>query len=193
MTKVRFHGPIAGFSGAMDEMVFADTKKKNRTVAYMKKHYPPSEAQLAQRERFAECARRAEAALTDPATYAFYAAIAKEKDSTPQLVAFNDFLVQPSFKPLDLRKYKGQVGDIITIRAVDDIGLTGVQVTLVHNDGRQIEQGQAVQDGLRSGYWTYTATTPVPLGSDIFIELVGYDHAGTEARLTESPRVGEDQ
>ena len=38
MTKVRFHGPIAGFSGAMGEMVFADNEGKGWTVAYMKKH-----------------------------------------------------------------------------------------------------------------------------------------------------------
>ena len=193
MTKVRFHGPIAGFSGAMDEMVFADTKKKNRTVAYMKKNYPPTEAQLAHRARFAECARRAKAALTDPATYAFYAAIAQEKDSTPQLVALTDFLVEPSFKPLNLIQYKGQVGDRITIQAVDDIGLADVEVTLVANDGRQIEKGKAIEDGIRSGFWNYTATAPVALGSDIFVEVVGYDHAGTRAKLTESPRVGEDE
>jgi hypothetical protein len=48
MTKVRFHGPIAGFSGAMGEMVFADNEGKGWTVAYMKKHHPLSEAQLMQ-------------------------------------------------------------------------------------------------------------------------------------------------
>jgi hypothetical protein len=192
MTKVRFHGPVAGFSGAMGEMVFADLEKKNRTVAYMKKHYPPTQAQLDHRARFAECARLAEAALTDPATYAFYAAIAKEKDSTPQIVALTDFLVRPTIKPLNLSKYKGQVGDIITIRATDDIGLADLDVALIANDGTPIEQGKAIEQGTGTGTWIYTATQPVPLGTDIFIEVVGVDHAGTEAKLTESPRVGED-
>ena len=190
MTKVRFHGPIAGFSGAMDEMVFTDTKKKNRTVAYMKKHHPPTQAQLDHRARFAECARRAEALLTDPAAYAFYAAIAKEKDSTPQIVALTDFMVQPSFKPLNLSGYQGQVGDKISIRAEDDLGLADVDVKIVAQDGTPIEQGKATEDGVGTGYWTYTATQPVALGTDIFIELNGVDHAGNKAQMTENPTVG---
>ena len=57
---------------------------------------------------------------------------------------------------------------------------------------RQIETGRAVEDGIRSGTWIYRATAAVPLGADIFIELVGYDHAGQRTQHTESPRVGED-
>ena len=169
MTKVRFHGPIAGFSGAMDEMVFADTKKKNRTVAYMKKNYAPTEAQLNHRAHFKNAVLRAQAALADPATYAFYAAIAEGKDSTAHIVALTDFLVAPTIKPLNLSEYKGRVGDIITIRATDDIGLADMDVALIANDGTRIEQGKAIEDGPRSGTWIYTATRSVPLGSDIFI------------------------
>ena len=192
MTKVRFHGPVAGFSGAMGEMVFADTEAKNRTVAYMKKHLPPTQAQLEHRAYFAESVRRAVAALENPAKRAFYEAIAAERGVTAHLVALTDFLVAPSFKPLDLANYKGQAGDPIVIRAVDDIGLADVEVTLTANDGRQIETGKAVEAGVRTGIWTYTATAVVPLGSDIFIELVGYDYAGQRTQHTESPRVGED-
>jgi hypothetical protein len=193
MTKVRFHGPVAGFSGAMGEMVFADNEKKNRTVAYMKKHYAPTEAQLNHRERFKEAALRAQAALTDPATYAFYQAIAMEKDSTAQIVALTDFLVLPTFKSLDLSGYQGQVGDTITIRAKDDIGLADVDVKITAQDGTLIEQGKATEDGVRTGKWIYTTTQPVALGADIFIEVKGVDHAGNEAQLTENPTVGADE
>ena len=193
MTKVRFHGPVAGFSGAMGEMVFADNEKKNRTVAYMKTHYDPTEAQRNHRARFAECARRAEAALTDPATHAFYQAIAMERDSTAQVVALTDFLVLPNFMPLSLSNYRGQVGDTITIRATDDIGLAGVDVKISAQDGTLIEQGKATEDGVRTGKWIYTATQSVALGTDIFIEVKGVDHAGNEVQLTENPTVGADE
>lgn len=193
MTKVRFHGPIAGFSGAMGEMVFADQAKKGRTVAYMKTHYAPTEAQIYNREQFKEGATYAKAALSDPAARALYETIALAKESNPYLVAITDFLVKPRFEPLDLAEYKGQIGDTIRIRAVDDIGLTDVDVTLSANDGTQIETGKAIEDGIHTGHWTYTATAYVALGADIFIELVGFDHAGNKAQITESPRVGEDE
>ena len=46
---------------------------------------------------------------------------------------------------------------------------------------------------MRTGIWTYAATAPVALGSDIFIKVVGVDHAGTKAQLTETPTVGADE
>jgi hypothetical protein len=193
MTKVRFHGPIAGFSGAMGEMVFADIRAKNKTVAYMKKHYPPTELQLSQRTRFKEAALHAKAALENPGLRAFYETIAEQRDSNSYAVALTDFLVTPSFKPLDLRKYKGQIGDIITILAVDDIGMANVNVDISAQDGTPIEAGPAVEDGIRTGYWIYTATRQVALGSGVFIDISGCDHAGTKALLTENSNVGEDE
>jgi hypothetical protein len=177
----------------MGEIVFADQKKKGRTLAYMKKHYEPTQGQLDQWARFKDAAQRAKAALENPVTYEFYATIARQRDSHAYAVAFTDFLVKPQIKPLDLSEYKGRVGDPILIRAVDDIGLGDVEVTLTANNGTQIEQGKAVESGLRTGQWTYTATAPVALGSDIFINVVGFDHAGTQAQITESPRVGVDE
>ena len=193
MTKVRFHGPIAGFSGAMGEMVFADNEKKGRTVAYMKTHYALSEAQQYHRDQFIEATQRAKAMLADPGARAFYEAVALAKDSNAYQVALTDILFKPRFEPLDLSNYKGQVGDTILIRAIDDIGFVDVDVTISANDGTQIETGKAVEDGIRTGYWTYTAATPVAIGTDIFIELVGFDHAGTKAEYAESPRVGQDE
>jgi hypothetical protein len=158
----------------------------------MKTHYELSEAQLNTQERFTEASRLATAALEDPARRAFYQSIADAKGSNAYQVAFIDHLVMPEFKPLDLREYKGQVGDAIRIRATDDIGLADVEVTLTANDGTRIEQGKAVEAGTGTGMWTYTTTQPVALGSDIFIEVVGFDHAGTRTQISESPRVGED-
>src|SRR6266498_3284909 len=158
MTKVRFHGPIAGFSGAMGEMVFADQKKKDKTLAYMKKHREPTEARINQQARFTEAALRAHNALEDPAIRAFYERIAQERDITTYNLALGEFLCQPSLKPLELSNYKGRIGDTIIIRAKDTIGLVDVNVDIRSQDGTPIEQGKAVEDGFRSGYWTYTAT-----------------------------------
>ena len=190
MTKVRFHGPVAGFSGAMGEMVFADNEEAGRTVAYMKKHYAPSGAQLAQRARLAEAAYHASEMLSDPGISAFYAQIAKERKSTAQAVAIADILNLPSLEAIDLSKYKGQVGDPIEIQAVDDIGLADLEVIVSTQDGSPIERGKAVEKVVRSGKWLYTATAPVASGSEIYIELRGVDHAQNEAKRAEYATVG---
>ena len=56
----------------------------------------------------------------------------------------------------------------------------------VPQDGTPIESGQAVEEEFRSGKWTYTATRQVGLGTDVFIEVKGVDHAGNQAQLTEN-------
>jgi hypothetical protein len=192
MTKVRFLGPIGGFSGEMDGIVFADTEKKNRTSAYKKKNHAPSEAQLAVRARFTKAALRAEQALEDPAKREFYEMIALERESDARRVAHQDFLVEPTFLPLDLSEYKGTVGDKISVVAKDDIGLASVIFTLTAVDGTRLEQGPAIEDGVRTGDWIYTATVPVPLGTDIFVEARGVDHAGNKTVVSANPVVGED-
>jgi hypothetical protein len=163
---------------------------ENMTTAYMKTHNAPSEAQIAYHEHWRESSARAQQALEDPARRAFYETIAQQRDVTTYLAAFVDFLVEPTFSPLDLSEYKGNVGDKISVLAKDDIGLANVEVTLTTADGTMIEQGPAIEDGVHSGKWIYTATVPVPLGSDIFVEARGVDHAGNKTVVSANPIVG---
>jgi hypothetical protein len=105
-------------------------------------------------------------------------------------MAIGDYLKAPTFKPLDLSKYTGQVGDPIVIRVVDEIGLVSLEVSIDRVDGTDVEKGQAVETSVRSGKWIYTATAPVALGSDIFIEVLGTDYTGKKLKMTENPIVG---
>jgi hypothetical protein len=113
------------------------------------------------------------------------------------LVAVKDWMVKPTFQPLDFSEYSGNVGAKIQVLAQDDIGLASVIFTLTAIDGTQLEPGPAVEDGVRTGDWIYTATVPVPLGADIFVEARGVDHAGNKTacpptRLWEkTPELGE--
>lgn len=192
MTKVRFKGPIGGFSGSMDGMVFTDNGE--RTVAYLKKERKTekSEAELARNYRMAEARAYAKTVkTTDPDLWALYKQVGKPKKISPQAIAVGDFLNVPFFNPLNLINYKGRVGDPIKIHAVDDIGLVSVEVSIDLQNGTDIEKGMATALDAREGFWVYTASKPVPLGTDIFIEVVGLDHAGHRIKMTENPVVGE--
>lgn len=190
MTKVRFIGPIAGFSGAMDEMVFADCGEYTAAYKKKKRKGEPSEAQQSWNEQWDEAQAYAKSVHADPEKWAFYKMVAKEKKIPPYALAMADYLKQPSFDPLDLREYQGQVGNKIKIRAIDAVGLVSCEVSLHTLEGTEIERGMAVEMGTRTGYWHYTATQPVALGADIFIEVVGVDYAGKSTRRTENPIVG---
>jgi hypothetical protein len=180
-------------SGSIDDWTYQYRNGKTYIGKKAQSTKDPSDAMLDQRDYFTEAAAYGNAVKDDPIRSEFYAPIAEERGQTIYLTAMTDFLTRPTIKPLNLSKYRGQVGDIITIRAKDDIGLATMDVALIATDGTQIEGGKAVETYTHSGKWIYTATTAVAVGTDIFIEVVGADHAGTEVKLTESPRVGVDE
>lgn len=191
MAKIKLTGPVVGISGSMDEMVFVT--RKGQTIAYMKKKKKkgePSEAEQKRDDKWAVAQAYARSAMDDPEKWELYKTVAKEKNTTPFLLAENDYRNAPSFRPLDLQMYRGRVGDPITILAKDDVGLISVEVKIEKQDGTDIEQGVAVEKGVRTGIWVYTATQAVPEETDLFIEVVGWDHTGHRVKLTENPVVG---
>ena len=193
MTEANLNPTIDGYRGSIGKLVFK--RYRGRTIVAKKPVVTaePSPAQLMQRQQFKAAAAFGKFAQQDPALHAFYEPIALERGVSIYTVAVGDFLNKPQIKPLDLDHYKGQVGDPISIRATDDLGLADLDVEITSNQGALIEAGKAVETFTGSGIWTYTATVPVALGADIFIEVVGVDHAGNRVKLTESPRVGQDE
>lgn len=192
MAKIKLTGPIVGISGSMDEMVFAT--RNGQTIAYMKKKKKkgePSEAELKRDDKWTLAQAYARSAMADPEKWELYKTVAKEKNTSPFLLAEKDYRNAPSFRPLDLQMYRGRVGDPIRILAKDDVGLISVEVRIDKQDGTDIERGVAVESGVRTGIWVYKATQAVPEGTDIFIEVVGWDHTGHRVKMTENPVVGD--
>ncbi len=193
MSDVELNETINGYRGSIGKLVFRKYKGRTIVARKGKSSKPPTEGQLAQRADFAEAAAFAKTVKANPSLLAFYEPIAKQRDLTVRSVAMGDYLKKPVIKPLDLSNYKGRIGDPIKIRAIDDIGLANLDVNIVAQDGTPIESGQAVETGVGSGKWTYTTTQTVALGTDVFIEVKGCDHAGNEIKKTENPAVGMDE
>jgi hypothetical protein len=193
MSDVELNETINGYRGSIGKLVFK--KYKGRTIVCRKgvSNKPPTEGQLAQRAEFTEASSFADSVESDPALLAFYEPIADQRELTVRAVAMGDYLKKPTIKPLNLSNYKGRIGDVIKIRATDDIGLADLNVEIVAQDGTHIESGKAVEQGVRSGKWIYTATAQVNIGTDVFIEAKGVDHAGNETQITENPIVGADE
>lgn len=193
MTEVNLNETVNGYRGSIGRLVFK--RYKGRTIVSRKPIITkePTAGQTAHRERFKEATAFAKSAVADPSLRAFYEPIAKERDITVYALAVADYLKTPEFKYVDLSNYKGRVGDTIIIKVVDDIGMANVDVSLTAQDGTPIESGPAVEQGAGSGKWIYTATVPVALGTDIFIEARGADHAGTESQISANPTVGQDE
>jgi hypothetical protein len=181
---------LRGLSGKMGDWVYHYSKNKEKTFIG---EMPTStkeqtEGQLAQQERFADAIHYATEAMEDTALSEFYTALAEVRDMAPRNVAMADYFNVPTFKPLELDNYKGQVGDPIVIRVNSKFTLATLEIAINKVDGTDIEKGQAVE--VSTNKWVYRATQPVPMGADIFIDMVGICHTGRRVKASENPIVG---
>ncbi len=188
--KVYLQPSLRGLSGKMGDWVYRYSKSKEKTYIGEK---PTStgeqtEGQVAQNERFSDASGYATEAMENPALCEYYTALAEERGMMPRNAAMSDFFNVPTFRPLDLVNYKGQVGDPIVIRLTSKFSLASLEIAINKVDGTDIESGQAVE--VSPNKWVYMATQPVAMGSDIFIDMLGICHTGLHVKASENPIVG---
>lgn len=189
MAKITFNGFVDTVRGGVGGLVVRKSRGK-----YTLSNKPdmtglePSEAQAVQRKVFARAVLYAKSVMEDPASLAFYEALAEQKDSPTFALCVGDYLNPPTMDELDLSQYHGRVGDQILITTQDDIGVIRVNVDLTRTDGTSIEKGQAIELG--TGNWAYIATVPVAAGTDIFIEAQAFDRPGGKTVCSANPTVG---
>src|SRR5690606_21210213 len=91
--------------------------------------------------------------------------------------AVKDFLHQPVVQELDTRRYTGQPGDPIAVRAYDDFRVAAVEVTIYDASGALVERGAAVSQ--RNGVsWLYTATQANATPAGCRVQAVATDLPG---------------
>ncbi len=83
---------------------------------------------------------------------------------------------------MDLSAYTGKVDDVIKIKANNDFGVASVHVTINNlQTGVPIESGNALETGLGSGLWLYTATSATPAEIEVQVNVVATDRPGGTA------------
>jgi hypothetical protein len=108
----------------------------------------------------------------------------KAKGTQVFALAVADFFNAPAVDEIDLSQYTGKAGETIHIRASDDFEVRGVSVVIHDANGAVLEQGGAVAGG--DGAWTYTATTAVPTGQSVAIEVTATDRPGNKTTKTQT-------
>jgi hypothetical protein len=85
---------------------------------------------------------------------------------------------------INLSTYTGKPGEAIKIRASDDFEVVGVGVRILDANGVVLEQAPAAQGS--AGAWTYTATTTLPDGQQVLIEVTAADRPGHKTVKTQA-------
>lgn len=103
---------------------------------------------------------------------------------TAYAVAMQDYFGKPRILSIDISRWTGEIGQVIRIRARDNIMVLSVRVLIRENEASNIslEEGEARQSPDDRLLWTYTTTTHVPHRLGTRVDVSAFDLPGNKAR-----------
>ncbi|HEY5747619.1 MAG TPA: hypothetical protein VIU12_16205 [Chryseolinea sp.] len=183
MSKSRNNPLTEGLSGKLGKtLVFRNVGGETvLAVAPGPQSGPPTEQQMAHRNKFRMAAAYASGQLGDPAASSLYQEVAKRKQyKSARTLAVADFFNAPTIMLVDASAYTGAVGTKILIHADDDLEVKTVSIDVVNAAGATVEKGLAVQRG-KSTIWEYAATVENTSLTGMKIVVKAVDRPGNSA------------
>lgn len=143
----------------------------------------PSTKQAELQERFLFATQYAKAIISnsDQSMAEAYAAVLRPRQNVYSR-AVEDYMSSPVVKSIDTRNYKGNIGDAILVRAIDDFRVVSVRVEIYAADGLLLEAANAVQD-INGIDWTYTVSEVNNLLTGCKITAIATDVPGNEGAM----------
>ena len=142
-----------------------------------------SPAQEGIKSKFLVASRYAKSVVNnpDPGLANEYAKMLKPRQNVYSR-AMGDFLTKPVVTEINTRNYRGQAGNTITVRAVDDFRVAQVLVEIYDPVGTLLEEGIALVDANGIDF-TYTATQANSAVTGTTIKAIAIDVPGNEETL----------
>lgn len=165
MAKVRKNIVMQGLSGSLGDQLVLKKDRAGRTIVSVKATFDPnrtfSTEQKEVQHNFKEATAYAKAAKSDEV----YLEKTAGKPQSPYNLAVADWFHAPEILEIDASAWNGAVGQVIRVKAVDNVQVTQVNVVITDGAGLVLEQGQAVEAGAL--WWNFTTTAAAPDGARI--------------------------
>jgi len=139
--------------------------------------------QLEVQTKFMGAADWAKWKLTQPGQAEAYQSRTTSKMKSAYMIAVRDYLNTPEVKSIDVKKYRGAIGDLIRVHALDDFMVTKVEVEICDAAGAIIEKGEAIQSVDHNQFWIYSTTVANPLVTGTKVQVIAYDNPGNQGIL----------
>src|SRR4051794_38292984 len=145
MAKVTLNPVIEAIRGKVGDLVFRRWAGEE-IVGRMpdRTGIVPSADQLAQQDKFRLAALYGKAVLADPAARTVYEDAGARQGTPAFAISVGDFLNAPAVDEIDLAGYTGKTGEVIRVRASDDVEVKGVTLAIRAQGGAVLEEGLAV-------------------------------------------------
>ena len=181
MAKVYNNIFVRGLTGAIGDQFVIRKTRSGKTIIANKPTFDENreftETQKTQQKAFREAAAYAKFARGQEV----YINKANGTGATAYNIAVADWFGQPEVLEIDASAWTGQSGEIIRVKAQDNVQVASVRLSIDNGNGTTYEQGEAAQvDGL---WWIYTTQNPVSLESAPRIVATAQDLPGNSADM----------
>jgi len=153
MAKVQTNPIVEGLSGKVGHDLMFRRLRDGRTILCQKPDFSEREfsaRQISHQQRFKAAAAYAkQAAQTQP----IYAEMAAESLKNAYNLALSDWFHAPEILGCDWGSWRGQAGDEVRIRAVDDVLVAVMQVTFSTQQAEVIAGGEATP--IDEAWWQF--------------------------------------
>lgn len=178
MAKVNGNLFLNRLSGSLGDQLIVKKGRGGRTIICAKPTFREdrefSPAQLARQQAFREAAAYARTQKHNP----IYIEKAEGTGKCSYNVAIGDYLHPPQILEVDLSGWIGDGGQVLRIRAQDDVQVNQVTVTITDKAGNMVEQGEAVEVGAL--WWEYTTTAMVSGNAKVTVRVLDLPGRATE-------------
>ena len=175
MAKVKSNMMVRGISGTLGRDFVVRTMRDGSTIVSAKPDFSNrkfSKGQLSHQSRFQEAVAYARhAAKTNP----IYTELARGTMKTAYNIALSDW-----FNPPVIHGIQRQ-GELIQVEATDNVAVVKVLVSILDEEGKILEQGEAMQG--KGLWWIYTITTQISNQGNLRITATAQDLPGNSGEL----------
>jgi hypothetical protein len=180
MAKVNGNLFLDRLNGSLGDQFVVKKGRGGRTIICKKPTFREdrkfSPAQLARQQAFREAAAYARTHKLNPV----YIEKAQGSGKCSYNVAIGDYLHPPEILEVDLSAWSGETGQVLRIRARDDVQVKQVTVTIGDEADNVLEQGEAVEVGAL--WWEYTTTTTTSGNAKVILRALDLPGRATEMR-----------
>ena len=132
-----------------------------------------------------------QAAVRDAAIYACFAenleayiCKAQELGTTAYALAVADWYGAPRVLEIDVDHWTGKVGEMIRVKARDNVMVASVTLVIRDPDGQILEIGEALQSTAGSAWWNYSTQSLIPMTPFPIVQAIAFDLPGNRDSFT---------
>ena len=173
-----------GLNGAFGDPFVAHQTFSGKTIL-------TSEPLFDNNREYIESLKPQQAAVLEATTYANFAKtqdlyLRKELETgmSAYYLAVADWFDIPRILQIDLDRWTGKAGQVIRVKARDNVGVVRVAVVIRDVEGTVLEMGEAAQAEAGSAWWRYTTRSQVSLTPFPGVQAVAQDLPGNSASFT---------